>query len=139
MAEPKTEVDRRFDRVELAIGTMAQWLVQAQTGFNAKDAEGIEAILRGEYKVMEDSQPDPGVRQPDGTLDPPIPPAPSVPPVQEPETGVTDAPVDPPLETPPPVEEGDDSTMHPGDAPEPVKEDELNDAPQQEPQPDDEV
>lgn len=48
MAEPKTEVDRRFDRIELAIGTMAQWLVQAQTGFGAHDAEGIERILRGE-------------------------------------------------------------------------------------------
>jgi hypothetical protein len=27
---------------------MAQWLVQAQTGFNANDAAGIEKILRGE-------------------------------------------------------------------------------------------
>jgi hypothetical protein len=27
---------------------MAQWLVQAQTGFGAQDAEGIEKILRGE-------------------------------------------------------------------------------------------
>ena len=27
---------------------MATWLVQAQTGFNANDAAGIEKILRGE-------------------------------------------------------------------------------------------
>jgi hypothetical protein len=48
MAEPKLQVDQRLDRIELAVGTMAQWLVQAQTGFSAKDAEGIEKILRGE-------------------------------------------------------------------------------------------
>lgn len=55
MAEPKTEIDRRFDRIEKAIGTMAQWLVQAQTGFNANDAAGIEKILRGE-EVTRDGQ-----------------------------------------------------------------------------------
>ena len=48
MAEPMLETDRRLDRIERAIGTMAEWLVQAQTGFSAKDAEGIEKILRGE-------------------------------------------------------------------------------------------
>jgi len=55
MAETKLEIEKRMDNVEaqlirheLAIGTMAQWLVQAQTGFNAKDAEGIEKILRGD-------------------------------------------------------------------------------------------
>jgi hypothetical protein len=48
MAEPKTEIERRLDRHEKAIGTMASWLVQAQTGFGAQDAEGIEEILRGE-------------------------------------------------------------------------------------------
>ena len=59
MAEPKLEIEKRIDRIELrneerlkrielAIGTMAQWLVQAQTGFGAQDAEGIEKILRGE-------------------------------------------------------------------------------------------
>lgn len=48
MAKPKLEIDRRLDRIELAIGTMAQWLVQAQTGFGAHDAAGIEKILRGE-------------------------------------------------------------------------------------------
>ena len=48
MAEPKLEVEKRLDRLELAVATMAQWLVQAQTGFGAHDAEGIEKILRGE-------------------------------------------------------------------------------------------
>jgi hypothetical protein len=51
MADPKLQVEKRLDRLELAIGTMAQWLVQAQTGFNATDAEGIEKILRGEVMV----------------------------------------------------------------------------------------
>lgn len=55
MAEPKLQIDQRMDsleekleRVDRAIGTMAQWLVQAQSGFGAHDAEGIEKILRGE-------------------------------------------------------------------------------------------
>ena len=59
MAEPTllierrvNELEERLGRLELAIGMMAQWLVQAQTGFGAKDAEGIEKILRGE-KVVE--------------------------------------------------------------------------------------
>jgi hypothetical protein len=38
----------RLDRCEEAINTMAHWLVQAQTGFGAQDAEGIRKILRGE-------------------------------------------------------------------------------------------
>jgi hypothetical protein len=48
MAEPKLSVEERLDRIELAVSIMAQWLVQAQTGFGARDAEGIEKILRGE-------------------------------------------------------------------------------------------
>ena len=48
MAEPKLQIEERVERCERAIGTMAQWLVQAQTGFGAHDAEGIEKILRGE-------------------------------------------------------------------------------------------
>jgi len=48
MEGPKLEIEKRIDRIELAVGTMAQWLVQAQTGFSARDAEGIEKILRGE-------------------------------------------------------------------------------------------
>lgn len=31
-----------------AVEQMAFWLVQAQTGFNHKDAEGVVKILRGE-------------------------------------------------------------------------------------------
>lgn len=55
MADPKLEVEERLEqleiklgRVELAVSTMATWLVQAQTGFNAQDSQGIERILRGE-------------------------------------------------------------------------------------------
>ena len=47
MAEPKLEIEKRLDRIELAIGTMAAWLVQAQTGFSQKDAQGIGEILYG--------------------------------------------------------------------------------------------
>lgn len=55
MAESKLEIEDRLERHELAISTLATWLVQAQTGFNAKDAEGIERILRGES--VEDTKP----------------------------------------------------------------------------------
>ena len=48
MADPQLQIEQRLDRIEQAIGTMAQWLVDAQTGFGVKDAEGIEKILRGE-------------------------------------------------------------------------------------------
>jgi hypothetical protein len=48
MAEPKLELEKRVERLEKAVATMAGWLVQAQTGFNAKDVEGIDKILRGE-------------------------------------------------------------------------------------------
>ncbi len=48
MVDPRLLIEERLDRLELAVGTMAQWLVQAQTGFGAHDAEGIEKILRGE-------------------------------------------------------------------------------------------
>lgn len=44
----QARTDLRLQRIEKAIGTMATWLVQAQTGFNANDAAGIEKILRGE-------------------------------------------------------------------------------------------
>lgn len=39
----------RIARLEWALTVMASWLVQAQTGFGAQDAKGIEAILRGEH------------------------------------------------------------------------------------------
>lgn len=41
-------LEQRLNRIELAISTMASWLVQAQTGFGLKDAQGIDKILRGE-------------------------------------------------------------------------------------------
>jgi hypothetical protein len=47
MAEPKLEIERRVERQDKAIRTMASWLVQAQTGFGQKDYEGIVAILDG--------------------------------------------------------------------------------------------
>lgn len=46
MTEPT--VDERLERLELAVAMLSHWLVQAQTGFNAHDAQGIEKILRGE-------------------------------------------------------------------------------------------
>jgi cell division septum initiation protein DivIVA len=62
VAQPKLQIEQRVEeleeqvkRHELAIGTMAQWLVQAQTGFGAHDAAGIEKILRGEIPKEEDS------------------------------------------------------------------------------------
>ena len=54
MAEPKTEIERRLDRHEKAIGTMAAWLVDAQTGFGKQDYEGIEKILNGTETTPED-------------------------------------------------------------------------------------
>jgi hypothetical protein len=42
MAIPKTEVDRRMDRIEKAITTMGTLL-----GLSDQDAESIEKILKG--------------------------------------------------------------------------------------------
>lgn len=53
MADPKLQIEQRVERLEKAVGTMAHWLVQAQTGFGQKDAEGIEKILRGETDATE--------------------------------------------------------------------------------------
>ncbi|MET0786569.1 MAG: hypothetical protein ABWY25_07685 [Paenisporosarcina sp.] len=58
MAEPMTITERRLNRLEDAVETMAAWLVQAQTGFGQKDYEGIKAILEGTYK--EEHKPDTG-------------------------------------------------------------------------------
>jgi hypothetical protein len=38
--------EERLDRIERAIITLASWLVQAQTGFGVRDAEGIERIIK---------------------------------------------------------------------------------------------
>ena len=43
-----TTLEERIERLERAVGTMAWWLVQAQTGFGERDARGIERILAGD-------------------------------------------------------------------------------------------
>lgn len=48
MSEPQLQIEQRLDRIEKAISTMADWLVQAQTGFGVQDAKGIDKILKGE-------------------------------------------------------------------------------------------
>lgn len=53
MAKPQLEIEKRLDRIEEAITTMAHWLVQAQTGFGEQDVKGIEKILRGESNASE--------------------------------------------------------------------------------------
>jgi hypothetical protein len=42
------EVIAAVNDIARAVETMAYWLVQAQTGFNAKDAENVVRIVRGE-------------------------------------------------------------------------------------------
>jgi len=74
MADPKLQIERRVERCEKAIGTMAAWLVQAQTGFGAKDAEGIEKILRGEDgsdMTERPETPDPEPEPPETEPEPP--------------------------------------------------------------------
>jgi hypothetical protein len=48
MAEPKLEIDRRLDRMEKAIGTMARLV------FEPEAVEEIEKILRGEESEEEE-------------------------------------------------------------------------------------
>lgn len=64
MANPKLQIEKRVEdletqvkRQEKAISMMAQWLVQAQTGFGANDASGIERILRGEHEEESEKEP----------------------------------------------------------------------------------
>lgn len=38
-------VDDRLNRLEKAVETLAFWLVEAQTGFGERDAQGIVDIL----------------------------------------------------------------------------------------------
>jgi hypothetical protein len=51
LATEVNKIDKRLDRIEMAIAMMAQWMAQAQTGFGAHDAEKVEKILRGEIKT----------------------------------------------------------------------------------------
>jgi hypothetical protein len=53
MAETKTEIEKRLDRIELALKIITQWLAEAQTSFgvrndNTKIVEDIDKILQGE-------------------------------------------------------------------------------------------
>lgn len=45
-----SDTNARLDRIEEAVGTMAWWLVDAQTGFGEQDAQGIDKILKKEGK-----------------------------------------------------------------------------------------
>ena len=50
----------RIARLELAVETMASWLVQAQTGFGERDAKGIHKILDGgsdDYLILGGESP----------------------------------------------------------------------------------
>lgn len=59
MAEPKTEIEQRLDRIERAVSVLAQRLVEAQTGFGIHDYKEIEKILRRKkWKEQEESKED---------------------------------------------------------------------------------
>jgi hypothetical protein len=58
MAKPQTEIEKRFERIEAAVSTMATWLVAAQTGFGQKDAEGINDILYGRTETTSGRSPE---------------------------------------------------------------------------------
>jgi hypothetical protein len=65
MAEPMLQMEREIkavkehlERVELAIETLAQWLVDAQTGLGPHYSEKIAKILQGEEKEPEDASPE---------------------------------------------------------------------------------
>jgi hypothetical protein len=45
MADPKTAVERRMDRIELAIRTLAQQMVEKKKNYNEEDALAIARIL----------------------------------------------------------------------------------------------
>lgn len=44
------DVVETINNIGRAIETMSIWLVQAQTGYNAKDHEGVMKMMRGEFK-----------------------------------------------------------------------------------------
>jgi hypothetical protein len=49
MADPKTEIEKRLDRLELAVGTAVHWLARS-TDFSTRAADDVEKILRGEIR-----------------------------------------------------------------------------------------
>jgi hypothetical protein len=55
MAESKTEIERRLDRIEKAITTIASWITQARVGYSSYVTEEIEKILRGEDEGEKDA------------------------------------------------------------------------------------
>lgn len=60
----------RLARLELAVETLATWLVEAQTGFGERDAVGIHGILQGrrdEY-LMLDPESNQEKSRPEGRL-----------------------------------------------------------------------
>lgn len=55
MAEPKTEIERRMERIENAVATMAHRLGQTQGVFTEDDYKDIMEILDGTKTTPEDS------------------------------------------------------------------------------------
>jgi len=51
MAEPKLEIEKRLDRVELAIRTLAQQMVDKKENYHEEDALAIARILEGPYAM----------------------------------------------------------------------------------------
>ena len=52
MAEPKTEIDRRLDRIELAIGSLA-WILVNNGALDDQSAIVLEKILHLDESVRE--------------------------------------------------------------------------------------
>ena len=55
MADPKTEIEKRLDRLELAVGTAVNWL--ARSSFSQRAADDIGKILRGEIRKPGEKMP----------------------------------------------------------------------------------
>lgn len=62
MAEPKTQIERRLDALEIivdrlvkAMEAMMYHLTRKEAGFNASDVEAVNKILRGEDEGVENA------------------------------------------------------------------------------------
>lgn len=51
MAEPRLEIEKRCDRIELAIRTLAQQMVEKKENYHEEDASAIARILEGPNEV----------------------------------------------------------------------------------------
>ena len=51
MADGKLEIEKRVDRMELAIRTLAQQMVEKKKNYNEEDAQAIGRILEGSNEV----------------------------------------------------------------------------------------